>query len=69
MLEIVFDLVWVALRALESGAELGDHFGLVTGALTPEGVALHVLIEVFVGIQFGTVTGQQVQFDLGGVFL
>jgi hypothetical protein len=42
---------------------------LVVGTLASEGIGFHVLIEVFVGIEFGTVTGQQEQFNIGGVFL
>ena len=59
-LEIAFDQRAVGLGGAQIGADIADHLLAVEGSGAAHGVGFDVLVEAFVGIEFGAVTWQEI---------
>ena len=55
------------LSPMQMAAHRGDHLGPVDRTALAQGIGLHILIEQFIRVQFGTVTGQADQAQALGV--
>ena len=58
-MEVAFDQRRARLRGAQIAADVAKKFRRRAGACTPDGIGLDVLIEVFVGVEIGTVAGQE----------
>src|ERR1051326_2643878 len=63
MLKVAFHNFWLSLRASHVRPNITKHFLLVVRPLSSHGVALDILVQILVWIQFGTGCRQREQLN------
>ena len=52
MMEVVFYNPWLSLGTLEVRTQVHQHFWFVVRPSASNSIALHILVQVFIGVQF-----------------